>query len=168
MSPDAGGVEFAPRHSPQSLTPTPPTAGQFSWEILARGNNATATEEDFELIRDAEELERFWRVAHGNQPTVPPVPNIDFYNTSIAALFMGQRSPTGSPPGGFGIDIASVRLENGTSARIDIRLTAPTPGARLNSPWIMLNLDHPDVSSMSIFSDGRFIATISNVRIKSF
>jgi len=153
---------------PTPTPPPPPTAGQLGWSVLARGNNSTATEETFRLIRDAEELGRFWRKAHGNQLNAPPMPSIDFRNTSVAALFTGQRLPTGSPLSGSGIDIASVRLEHGTSARIDVRLTEPAPGARLNSPWILLHLRHPDVSSISVFSNNQWIATSTNWRGRLF
>lgn len=143
----------------QILTPgeTPPPA-TLSWNVLASGTNSTAVSPSYRLVADSALLQSLWRKAHGNQLTIPPVPNVNFGVQTTAALFMGRQ-----PTGGFAVSVAGVSLVEPNVVRVDVRFTRPAPGAivtqAITSPWIMVNVHRPGITEMRFYSGGTRIAT---------
>lgn len=127
------------------ITPTP-AATAAAWEVLATGTQATGGDSpSFELATGPADLEQLWNRAYGTMVPKPPVPNIDFGRSSVAAFFLGTQNS-----GGYSADVQNVAVESG-EAYLDVKTTAPSPGTlttqALTNPWVMVRIDAPNLGS---------------------
>ena len=128
------------------VTATPAAAAAPAWEVLATGTQATTSDSpDFELATSRPDLQTFWNRAYGTMTAVPPLPEVDFGSSSVAAFFLGtQRS------GGYSVDVQNVAVEQG-EVYLDVAITQPAPGTlstqALTTPWVMVRVDAPNLGS---------------------
>ncbi len=127
-----------------AVTPTPTEAP--GWDVIATGTQATGGDSpSFELATSESALENLWRRAYGSLSDLPPVPGVDFEDSSVAAVFLGTRSS-----GGYSVDVRNVSVENG-EVYLDVEVTEPAPGTlttqALTNPWVMVRVDAPELSS---------------------
>lgn len=116
-----------------------PAPQQLPWEVVARGDQAVGFgSASYQIVTSQDQLISLWQRAYGNQLTVPALPSLDFRRETVVALFMGSRST-----GGYGIDVRSVRDENG-ELYIDVAFTQPAAGdittQATTSPWLILRV----------------------------
>lgn len=116
-----------------------PAPSQLTWEVLARGNQATGvSERRYELITDQRKLTSIWTRAHATQLQPPPSPRADFQRETLVAIFLGQQ-----PTGGYGVEVERVTEERG-ELYLDVRFTEPAAGAitsqALTSPWVIVRI----------------------------
>ena len=128
------------------VTATPAGAASPVWEVLATGTQAASSDSpDFELATSRPDLEAVWNRAYGAMTSVPPLPEVDFGSSSVAAFFLGtQRS------GGYSVDVQNVAVEQG-EVYLDVAITQPAPGTlttqALTNPWVMVRVDAPNLGS---------------------
>ncbi|HZJ08297.1 MAG TPA: protease complex subunit PrcB family protein, partial [Trueperaceae bacterium] len=116
-----------------------PAPSQLTWEVLARGNQATGvSERRYELITNQAKLTSIWARAHATQLQPPTTPRADFQRETLVAIFMGEQ-----PSGGYGVEVARVTEERG-ELYLDVRFTEPAAGAitsqALTSPWTIVRI----------------------------
>lgn len=108
------------------------------YDIIASGSNAVASEEDYRLIGNDDELRQVWNAAQGAMLTPPPLPEVFWDRETVLALFMGSRSS-----GGYSISLVGMS-QLGNEIFADIRITEPAPGAittqALTSPWQLVRI----------------------------
>lgn len=75
------------------------------------------------VIRDANAWERAWKEHNSRMLPTPPLPAVDFTREMVLAVAPGER-----PTGGWGVRIASTRVENGR-LRVEVHETRPPEGA---------------------------------------
>lgn len=127
-----------------AVTPTPAEAP--AWEVLATGTQATGGDSpDFELATSQTDLENLWRRAYGSLSDLPPTPEVDFGDSSVAAVFLGTRTS-----GGYSVDVQNVTAQDG-EVYLDVAATEPAPGTlttqALTNPWVMVRIGAPNLSS---------------------
>ncbi len=128
------------------VTATPAATAAPAWEVLATGTQATGGDSpSFELATSQAELERLWNRAYGLMVPKPPVPEVDFGRSSVAAFFLGTKNS-----GGYSVDVQNVAVESG-EAYLDVATTAPAPGTlstqALTNPWVMVRIETPNLGS---------------------
>lgn len=116
-----------------------PAPTQLTWEIVARGNQATGVQgRRYQLITNQQQLTSLWALAHASQLQPPPAPRADFQRETLVAIFMGQQ-----PTGGYGVEVVRVSEEGG-DLYLDTRFTQPAAGAittqALTSPWVIVRV----------------------------
>ncbi len=123
-----------------TVTPAAP-----EWNILATGTQATGDAQSFELATSRADLEALWNRAYGAVTPQPPVPEVDFGRSSIAAFFLGTQSS-----GGYSVDVQNVAVES-SEVYLDVAITEPAPGSlstqALTNPWVMVQVDAPNLGS---------------------
>ena len=132
-----------------TATPTPPNPGPTAapdWEVLATGSQAAGGDSvSFELATSQNDLQNLWSRAYGTMTSPPPLPDVDFSRSSVAAVFLGTRSS-----GGYSVDVQNVIVENG-ELYLDVATTEPAPGTlttqALTNPWVMVRVDAPNLGS---------------------
>ncbi len=130
-----------------AVTPTPTNPDTNpDWEVLARGTQATGGDSpSYELVTSEAGLEMLWGRAHGSMVESPPLPEVDFGRSSVAAVFLGTRST-----GGYSVEVQNVALQDG-ELYLDVAITEPAPGSittqALTNPWVMVKIDTPSLGS---------------------
>lgn len=128
-----------------AVTPTPVSNETPDWEVLASGAQASGDTSGYELATSTGDLQNLWGAAYGNMTPLPPLPEVDFERSSVAAIFVGTRNT-----GGYSVDVQNVVLEGG-ELYVDVELTEPGPGAittqALTNPWMMIRVDSPNLGS---------------------
>lgn len=125
--------------SPQATTPTtsPVTPAATGAGAVARqlagGSNATASEFQVIVARNAAGLGTIWNTGYGRQTNVPAVPALGT-GRSVIGVFLGQR-----PTGGYSVSLASARIVGGV-LELSVNVAAPGPGSittqAITSPWL--------------------------------
>jgi hypothetical protein len=113
---------------------------------LLNGSNA-AYGSDSSLVRldrSAESFKQTWNIMNGNFVPVPSAPNVDFSRNKVLTVFLGQR-----PTGGYGIVLASAKLE-GQTLVVSANVRAPSTGA------VTTQVITSPFSSVLISGSGRF------------
>lgn len=126
---------------PENFTQTP-MSSPISFETLDRGNYAGISQPFARTIEDEESWEVFWNELYGHQIPIPPVREIDFSQKAIVAVGLGERNS-----GGYGIEIESVAIEEGTLA-IHYRETTNTCGVvtmAFTQPYHLAIVDRVDL-----------------------
>jgi len=126
------------------VTPTPTAAPE--WDVLATGTQATGGDSpSFELATSQSDLEALWGRAYGAMSELPPLPAVDFSESSVAAVFLGTKRT-----GGYSVDVQNVTAQDG-EVYLDVVVTEPAPGMlttqALTNPWVMVRIGAPDLSS---------------------
>lgn len=116
------------------------------WEVLASGTQATGGESpSFELVTSEAGLKTIWGRAHGSLLEPPPLPEVDFGSSSVAAVFLGTRST-----GGYSVEVQNVALQDG-ELYLDVATSEPAPGSvttqALTNPWVMVRIDTPSLGA---------------------
>ena len=146
------------------VTATPAATASPAWEILATGTQATTSDSpSFALATSPTDFEALWNRAYGTMVTPPPLPQVDFGSSSVAAFFMGtQRS------GGYSVDVQNVAVEKG-EAYVDVATAKPAPGTlstqALTTPWVMVRIGVPNLGSAWFrnVSNGELLGTARSV-----
>lgn len=125
------------------VTPTPAAS---EWDVLATGTQATGGDSpSFELATGPADLERLWNRAYGTVTPQPPVPEVDFGRSSVAAFFLGTQNS-----GGYSVEVQNVAVERG-EVYLDVATTEPAPGTlstqALTNPWVMVRVGAPNLGS---------------------
>ena len=126
---------------PEKFAQTP-VSSPISFETLDRGNYAGISQPFARTIEDGESWELFWNELYGNQIPIPLVREIDFSQKAIVAVGLGERNS-----GGYGIEIESVAIEEGTLA-IHYRETTNTCGVvtmAFTQPYHLAIVDRVDL-----------------------
>lgn len=85
--------------------------------VIDAGDSASVSVRKNYAARDQESYLRIWRMAHGEDGTMPfPV---DFSESYVIGVFMGQQSS-----GGYGIEVASI-TDRGDQRLVAVNLTSP-------------------------------------------
>ena len=87
---------------------------------LLRGTNSAILEPRLAIARDAESWKTLWEEhARLNLPT-PPAPEVDFEQSMVVAVFLGQR-----PSGGYAVEIESCTVQDD---ELHVRRLETVPG----------------------------------------
>lgn len=119
---------------------------ELLWEVLASGNQAAPAETpSFQLITSQAELVSAWNRAYGTRLNLPPLPNVNFPQETVLAVFLATK-----PTGGYGLEVEDVTLD-GNDIYVELRELAPGVGAittqALTTPWIMIRVLRGDIGA---------------------
>ncbi|PSQ82850.1 MAG: hypothetical protein BRD30_13575 [Bacteroidetes bacterium QH_2_63_10] len=86
----------------------------------------------------------FWKRLHADQSSVPDRPEVDFEDTVVVAIVLGQR-----PTGGHSVEIDEVRAtDDGGEMRVTFTETVPGDGClvtqALTSPYVLATVEAQD------------------------
>jgi hypothetical protein len=110
------GTPAASPKSSQAVTSVP-------FDILVDGDtHGAAPAHSQVLINDQGHWQSYWRAAHANLATLPPLIPVDFANSSVVAVSLGSR-----PTGGYGLKITSV-VTGAKGSTVSVTETSPGPG----------------------------------------
>lgn len=94
------------------------------------------------VIRTEEDWASVWKRHHSRTLPAPPLPPVDFTREMVLGVAPGER-----PTGGYGVRIASVRVDDGRM-RVEVRETRPADGAVvpmvLSSPYELVKVPRFD------------------------
>jgi len=115
------------------------------YEVIARGDQGTDPGRDrFVLVEDQDELRSFWNAVQASSFQPDPVPEARFERETVVGIRLTER-----PSGGYGIEVADVRAEDG-ELFVDVRLVEPAPDAVttavVTTPWILVRVLGVDAS----------------------
>ena len=108
-----------PTPSPTPI-PSPFSDRQQSFETVARSGHSGHDDRKNYAIKDISEWRNLWDIVNATVFPKPVLPNIDFNNEMIVAVFMGQRNT-----GGYSIEIVEI-IEKANSLEIMIKETSPS------------------------------------------
>lgn len=119
---------------------------ELIWDTLASGAQATnADTPSFELITSQADLVSAWNRAYGSRLTLPPLPEVNFPQETVLAVFLDTK-----PTGGYGLDVQDVTLD-GNDVYVDLLETKPAAGAittqALTTPWLLLRVLRGDINA---------------------
>ncbi len=81
---------------------------EIEFSTFERGSYSGINREHFIIVSNHNELEDLWGMMYSHHYPVPDIPEIDFENTILAAVFMGEKST-----GGYSVNIDNIYLKNG-------------------------------------------------------
>ncbi len=128
------------------------------WHVLARGSYASYSDrQPLGLLACTQTAYlQIWQRATGNQLPRPPLPDLKYPRSCVAAFFWGLK-----PTGGYRIDVASVEVKNGL-AKIRLLMQEPSLGARvtqaLTSPYILVEIKGTPSEAWFYDPSGRLLA----------
>lgn len=99
--------------------PTPFTYA-IKWEEVASGAYCGISEEKRMLIKDQNAWQALWEQVGSNRIPAPELPEVNFEEKALVALFMGDRNN-----GGYGQSIDRIEVEK---ERLVVRLVHSSPG----------------------------------------
>ena len=141
--------------APAALSDEEPTAKLTVKPLKEwKGTNSTTDKAKNAVAENEDEFKKLWVEIHGNQIPQPDLPEIDFANQEVIAVFMGMRSS-----GGYSIAIRKV--EDNDKRIVHYSESAPDPDMlttqALTSPYHMILLPKSDkeVEFMTIQSTDR-------------
>ena len=110
-----------------------------SFETLASGTNGGVREEQYLVIRNAEEFLDLWRRIHRNRIPAPEPPELDFGRVQVIAAILGER-----PTGGYAVAVRRICADG----LVAISRQEPEPGRMLTqaltAPYHLVVNDRPD------------------------
>lgn len=152
-----GPPELTGAHTPADAgasvqIPEENSSGQVTFQLLAEGTYSVdvAERKNF-AVSSAEDLERLWQMAYGEN--APPVPYIDFENSQVIGVFMGDAAS-----GGHAIRVERIIDDNDTRM---VYVTLEEPGEScmttqaltrpfqlVQVPWSGLYLSRTDLTAV--------------------
>ncbi|QFS52756.1 protease complex subunit PrcB family protein [Nostoc sphaeroides] len=101
---------------------------KVNFRTIARGANSGYPTASQLVIDNPEEWASVWQQHASNIIPPPPVPNVDFTDNQVVAVFMGEKRT-----GGYSVEIVSVETkssekENLASLVITVAYRQPKPG----------------------------------------
>ena len=119
---------------------------ELIWDTLASGNQAASADTpSFQLITTQADLVSAWNRAYGSRLTLPPLPEVNFPQETVLAVFSATK-----PTGGYGLEVQDVTLD-GNDLYIDLLETEPAPDAittqALTTPWLLVRVLRGDVNA---------------------
>lgn len=124
--------------NPAVKTPAPPTAGSLAFASMERGAYSGVTVPGAVLITGEASWKSHWQQHAARVMPVPAAPAVDFSQSSILAVYMGERNS-----GGYSIEVTGAELVNGV-LKVTVRETRPAPDAMvtmaLTQPYHMVRL----------------------------
>lgn len=132
-----------------TATQAPPALGPLAFQTLEHSSEMLVGGQygsyDFKtprnlVIRNEADFRAFWRALHDNDPSPPPLPNIDFSQETVMAALLGTK-----PSGGYIIEIEEIIPNADAPARVRIEVTVPggscgVTGA-LTSPYHVIKVE---------------------------
>ncbi len=124
---------------------TPPVR-ELIWDVLDSGGQARPAETpSFQLITSQTDLVSAWNRAYGTRLTLPPLPDVNFPQETVLAVFLETK-----PTGGYGLEVQDVILD-GNDLYVDLLETQPAPGTittqALTTPWLLVRVLRGDVAA---------------------
>ncbi len=119
-------------------------------QTLESGNNAAYSKDETYTRFDENDRDflETWKMIAGNQIPLPTAPRVDFNNSRIITVFLGQR-----PTGGYAITYKRATLE-GSTLKLSIETTAPLPDRivtqALTSPFVMLEVKNTQFNTVQV------------------
>lgn len=107
-----------PQLSFETLPPPPTERIALPMRTLSQVSNSLINQPRRVIVRDLESFRLLWREHTGSFERLP---DVDFTQDMVIAIFMGEQ-----PTGGFGAEIAGLSEDNQT-LRIRVRESAPDP-----------------------------------------
>lgn len=112
--------------------------GRLQFTTVQRGAYSGVSEQMAVLITDEAGWNRHWRSHASTQVPAPAAPAVDFSQSSLLAVYMGEKMT-----GGYSLEVLEVKLENSVlTARV--RQIAPGPGdmvtMALTQPYQIIRL----------------------------
>lgn len=89
---------------------------------IARGNYCGIDSTMNIVIDSQNEFKKLWGKVYSNSQPIPPLPDVNFAEETVLAVFMGKRST-----GGFTIEIDHIK-ENDDCLKAIVKTTTPEPG----------------------------------------
>lgn len=89
---------------------------------IARGNYCGIDSTMNIGIDSQNEFKKLWGKVYSNSQPIPPLPDVNFEEETVLAVFMGKRST-----GGFGIEIDNIK-EHEDCLKAIVKNTTPEPG----------------------------------------
>ena len=119
---------------------------ELLWDSLASGNQAASADTpSFQLITTQADLVTAWNRAYGSRLTVPPLPDVNFPQETVLAVFSATQ-----PTGGYSLEVQDITLD-GNDLYIDLLETEPAADAittqALTSPWLLVRVLRGDVNA---------------------
>ncbi len=131
-------------------TPISTPVASLQVRQIDAGGNSTYDAPDVMTRFDSSELafSETWRIVAGNQIPMPAAPFVDFLNSRVVTVFLGQR-----PTGGYGLQYRTARLEDRTLI-LELQASEP-PSDRLTtqvitSPYVMLEINNTDFDAVQV------------------
>jgi len=140
-SPQGGSASSDPRAAEGDSAPADGLAderadGGTPGKILAAGLQSAVRVPVARVISDQLSWQQAWAVIHANQLDPPPVPSVDFSESRVVVLILGERDT-----GGYSVAVAAVR-ELRNAVEVEVAVTAPEPGMivsqALTSPYSLV------------------------------
>jgi hypothetical protein len=130
---------------PTALAAAPADVPEVAWEELASGAQATdGPQLSYHIATSREAFLTLWNQAYGARLTPPELPEVDFRQESVIAVFAGQK-----PTGGYGVMVREIRQEGGDLIVL-VEETQPGPGdivtQALTHPWAMVTVARPELA----------------------
>lgn len=99
--------------------------------------------EQYNIVTNPIELQSLYTQLNLSRKPGLPLPNVDFNNESLIAIFMGQKMS-----GGFSIKIDSIKRINKTRVEIKLKETNPKDMASMaiTSPFVIYKVSIPNVT----------------------
>jgi hypothetical protein len=137
------GLGLDGSHKVEAL-PIPPADGPLSFEPLLRDDYSGVTGAQNLVVRDSAALQQLWQASFQNRTPAPALPQIDFSQKMLVAVFTGTQSS-----GCHAVQITRISAAAGKVV-VNYQADTPQPGAlctqSLTSPVAMVLVDRIDSS----------------------
>jgi len=120
------------------------STGAVNVDQIDQGRYGDIVEGTQTVLRDEDAYASFWKRLHADQSSVPDRPEVDFEDTVVVAIVLGQR-----PTGGHSVEIDEVRAtDDGGEMRVTFTETVPGDGClvtqALTSPYVLATVEAQD------------------------
>jgi hypothetical protein len=131
---------------------TTPTAPGESLQVrqIGAGSNSTHGETEFMTRYDTSYLSflETWRMVSGNQIPMPAAPFVNFNQSRVVTVFLGQR-----PTSGYGLQFQNASLD-GRTLILTLQISEP-PADRITlqvitSPYVMLEVNNTNFDAVQV------------------
>ncbi|MDD2665590.1 MAG: protease complex subunit PrcB family protein [Methanocellales archaeon] len=94
---------------------------ELTFETISKGSSSDHDERKDYVIRDLSEWGTLWGKVHSRVSLTPPLPNVNFEDEMVIAVFQGSH-----PTGGYAIEITQI-VEKESSIEVFVKETSPSP-----------------------------------------
>ena len=112
---------------------------EVNFTVIKGGVNSGYKEKGYIVINNEQQLKKIWNKIFSIMIPPPSVPYIDFENSTLIGVFMGEK-----PTGGYGIEITKI-TEQKNKITVDIKEISPAPDCIvtmvLTSPYKIIKIN---------------------------